>query len=464
MPDEQRGLVTRARPLFAPLDAQAREALEAYRQVLAGAHPVKPRHLADLPHDVKRLSLALTAERGPGPQANYLASPAVLSAYLHYFLPWNLYRLSRLFAGLAYDLPDGASVLDLGCGPLTMLQALWIARPALRARRLRFVCVDQTGQALRAGRALFEALSGEAGRAWSVETVQAPAHKAPQEPFRAVWSANAAGEMVRGRGEEGHESLERSAGLFLSRLAHDGELLLVEPGTRHGGRLLSRLREAFLEEGLAPLAPCVHHGPCPMLAPRWRSWCHFVFPAEDAPQWLSRLTRAAGLDKDRASLSFLRVAAQVPDPAADTYRMVSHRFPLAGGQGAYVCGEGGLRLLSFAAPTPGLVSGALVEARLPEPRERDPKSGAWLAPVGEAPVQPVPATPTAPADPAPRPPRGANPGQGPARKDAGAPRPPARGRRGGEPGRKPASGPAGRAGGKGGGRGGRGGPRGGGRP
>ncbi|GFK95027.1 hypothetical protein NNJEOMEG_02875 [Fundidesulfovibrio magnetotacticus] len=379
MPDERGVRPGRCVPLFPRPGAKAMQALEGYRQVLAQAHPLRPRHQAELPGEIKRLSLALTAERGPGPQANYLAAPGALAAYLHYFLPWNLYRLSRLFAGLAPDLPEGSSVLDLGCGPLTMVQALWIARPELRGRKLRFVCVDQTGQALRAGRALFEALSGEAGRAWSVETVQAPAHKAPQEPFRAVWSANAAGEMVRGRGEEGHESLERSAGLFLSRLAHDGHVLLVEPGTRHGGRLLSRLREVFLEEGLAPQAPCTHHDACPMLAPRWRSWCHFVFPADDVPRWLASLTRASGLEKDRASLSFLLAGAEVPEPAVDRWRVVSHRFPLAGGQGAYLCGGEGLRLLGFSTPPPGLVSGALLEARLPEPRERDPKSGAWLA-------------------------------------------------------------------------------------
>jgi ribosomal protein RSM22 (predicted rRNA methylase) len=383
MPDDLAATGFRAEPLFAPLTPGLVRALESYRQTLDAAHPLKGKHKALLHHDVKTLSLSLTAERGPGPRPNYLSAPASLSAYLHYFLPWNLYRLSRLFAGLDLDIPDGAAVLDIGAGPLTAVQALWLSRPKLRERRLRFVCVDQTGQALRAGRALFAALAGEAGRAWTIESVQAPAHKAPAGPFRLVLAANALNELSRGRGEEGHEALERMAELIASRVGPGGQALLVEPGTRLGGKLLARLREVFLEEGFSPLAPCTHGEACPMLAPRWRSWCHFVFPAKDAPGWLMRLTKLAGLDKERVSLSFLRMAADKPEYRADAARVVSHRFPLPPGQGCYLCSAHGLRLLTFGQAPFGLVSGALVSARFPEPGERDKKTGAWLTPLAE---------------------------------------------------------------------------------
>ena len=381
MPDDQAGRIRRAVPLFPRLEPDLSEALDNYGRILSAVHPLKPKHRAGLPQDVKRLSMALTAERGPGPQANYLAAPANLSAYLYYFLPWNLYRLSRLLTGLDFDLPEGATVLDLGSGPLTLAQALWIARPHLRSRKLRLVCVDQTGQALRAGRALFEALTGEAGKAWTVEILQAPAHKAPPGPFDLVAAANALNELAQGRGEEGHLALERTAEILAGRMSGEGRLLLVEPGTRLGGKVLSRLRDILLEEGLWPLAPCTHANACPMLAPRWRSWCHFVFPAEGEPRWLTSLTKQAGLDKDRACLSFMHMAATKPryDPARS--RVVSHRFPLPTGQGAYACDSCGLRLLSFRQSPRGLISGALLEADLPKPKERDPKSGTWLTPV-----------------------------------------------------------------------------------
>lgn len=380
-PEAKAARLRRAVPLFPRPSDELAAALAGYRQILEAVHPLKAKHRANLPQDVKRLSLALTAERGPGPQANYLAAPAALSAYLYYFLPWNLYRLARLFTGMDFDIPDGATVLDLGCGPLTLAQALWLSRPGLRSRRIRLVCVDQTGQAMRAGRALFEALAGEEGKAWTMELVQAPAHKAPMEPFDLVMAANAVNELARGRGEEGHEAQERLAGLLAGRLSAEGRLFLVEPGTRLGGMLLSRLRDILIEEGLFPLAPCTHAEACPMLAPRWRSWCHFVFPAEGAPEWLDRLTKLSGLDKDRASLSFLHMAARAPEYAPDRSRVVSHRFSLAEGQGVYACEGRGLRLFSFGQPPYGMVSGALVQAELPEPGERDPKSGAWLTPL-----------------------------------------------------------------------------------
>jgi len=380
------GRIRRAASLFPGLPPETAQMLAAYRDILTKVHPLAPRHLATLPFEVKRLSLALTCERGPGLKTNYLAAPANLSAYLYYFLPWNLYRLTRLLTGLAFDLPDGAKVLDLGCGPLTLVQALWMARPELRVRRLRFACVDQTGQVLRAGRALFAALAGEAGKNWTIELIQAPAHKAPSGPFQAVMAANALNELARGRGAQGREMLANVADMLACRLAPDGEIFLVEPGTRLGGKLLARLRGILAEEGLWPLGPCVHAKACPMLDVRWRSWCHFVFSAQDAPQWLMDVTKKAGLEKDRASLAFLRMSAASPryDPA--DLRVVSHRFALSGGgQGAYVCGADGLRLLTFKAPPRGVASGALLTADLPAPKERDPKSGVWITPAEEEP-------------------------------------------------------------------------------
>lgn len=381
MSDDQTGVLRDAVPLFSKPAPALAEALAAYRKVLDRVHPLKGKHRAGLPQDVKRLSLALTAERGPGPQTNYLANPANLSAYLYYFLPWNIYRLSRLLTGLNFDMKDGDSLLDLGCGPLTLAQALWIARPHLRERKLRLVCVDQTGQAMRAGLALFDALTGEAGRNWTIDIVQAPAHKAPGGPFQVVAAANALNELARGRGEEGHHAMERMAEMLTGRMAHDARLLLVEPGTRLGGKLLSRLREMLMEEGLSPLAPCTHSEPCPMLAPRWRSWCHFVFPSDGAPEWLTNLTRVSGLDKDRASLSFMHMSAAEPHHEEARSRVVSHRFTLPTGLGAYACDHTGLRLLTFPAAPRGMVSGALLEARLPAPKQRDAKTGTWLTPI-----------------------------------------------------------------------------------
>lgn len=376
------GVVERVRPLFARLKPETAKALEDYRKVLETVLPLKARHRDSLPRDVERLSRELTVERGPGPRANYLAGPANQSAYLYYFLPWNLYRLCRLLPGLDFDAPDGATILDLGAGPLTLAQALWISRPHLRQRALRLVCVDQTSHILRVGRALFEALAGR-DTPWRLELVHAPIHLAPREPVDIVAAVNAVNELGRGRGVEGHEALERLAVSLAERLTPAGRLLLVEPGTRQGGRTLSRLRGLFLEEGLSCLGPCVHGEDCPMLAPGWRSWCHFSVPAEAAPGWLGRLSALAGLEKGMVSLSYLEMAAAERRHAENQARIVSGTFPLPGGFGCYACAGSGLNLLTAPTRLPGLVSGALAELAWPERRGRDPKTGAWLCSVRE---------------------------------------------------------------------------------
>ena len=374
------GAVEHTRPLFVRLRPEAAKALEDYRKVLEAVHPLKARHRDGLPRDVERLSSDLTAERGPGPRANYLSGPANQSAYLYYFLPWNLYRLCRLLPGLDFDVPDGAVILDLGAGPLTLAQALWISRPHLRERSLRFVCVDQTSQILRVGRDLFQTLAGP-GCPWRIELVHGPVHLAPREPVDVVAAVNAVNELGRGRGVEGHETLERLACSLGERLAAGGRLLLVEPGTRQGGRTLSRLRGLLLEEGLSCLGPCVHGEECPMLAPGWRSWCHFSVPAEAAPAWLGRLSALAGLEKGKVSLSYLEMAAAERGHPDNQARIVSGAFPLPGGFGCYACAGGGLNLLTSSGRVPGLVSGALAELAWPERRGRDSKTGAWLCPV-----------------------------------------------------------------------------------
>jgi len=51
-----------------------------------------------------------------------------------------------------------------------------------------------------------------------------------------------------------------------------GVLALVEPGTPAGyGRVLVA-RDRLIAAGAQVLAPCPHHGPCPLTAP---DWCHF---------------------------------------------------------------------------------------------------------------------------------------------------------------------------------------------
>ncbi|MDR1445522.1 MAG: hypothetical protein LBI90_01365, partial [Treponema sp.] len=173
--------------------------------------------------------------------------------------------------------------------------------------------------------------------------------------------------------------------------------------------------------GRYPLAPCVHSAACPlpgnkrqntlpghgeinaslrkssrMTPAKWchvtPKWCHFAFAAGEAPAALRKLSAAAGLPKDRATLSFLFAGAlrdraagagvdgrrqNISDERQRRLRILSDSFPAGPSRGSYACGEQGLVLVK--GPAVGsLESGGLFLCNAPFDSERDPRSGALV--------------------------------------------------------------------------------------
>lgn len=137
--------------LFPPLSPDARRVLDGLPSLIDRVFPLPRRFRRLLGRDVAELSRLLTADRKERGES-YLGKPDLLSAYLRYFLPWNLYRLCRLLPALPLTLAGGDAVNDLGSGPLTLALALWICRPDLRPLALEFRCLDRTGTVLEAGK------------------------------------------------------------------------------------------------------------------------------------------------------------------------------------------------------------------------------------------------------------------------------------------------------------------------
>ena len=138
--------------------------------VIDRTFPLPGRFRAGLPGDVAELSRLMTINRGDR-GLSYLSRPNHLSAYLRYFLPWNIFRLCRLLEHLDIPLGSGDSILDLGSGPLSFASALWISRPDLRKQPLEIRCVDRTGPILDAGKKFFAALAGPDCR-WKIITIR----------------------------------------------------------------------------------------------------------------------------------------------------------------------------------------------------------------------------------------------------------------------------------------------------
>lgn len=405
--------------------------LAAIPDKLAAVFPTAGKDKRLLALNIARLSENLTSRRGELAGHSYWSEASLAGAYLWYFLPWNLLRLTSLLSGPRLALPAAAKILDLGSGPLTLPLALWLCRQDLREQPLSFTCLDSSAQALRLGKELFQALAG-ADSPWRFRLVSENILSTlprQEQDFSLVTACNVLNELKPAR----HVTLARHLDLhvenLMRRLAPGGRLLIVEPGNRLGGKIVSLARAAALGHGHDILAPCTHDGPCPLLP--WQAahegqsqhgtarerghsaWCHFTLPKEAAapPPWLDKLSREAGLSKEKLTLSWLLLEkgpdsaekeaagrrhpghelgnAPLAAPAALPGRVVSNALPLPGqnGKAYYVCSARGLVLLHSSR---SLRSGESVELHFTADARKDPKSGAWI--VGEEP----PARPTHP--------------------------------------------------------------------
>ncbi len=382
--------------LFPVPGPSLQEGMASLQDAVARAFPLKAKHRGALPGGIRRLSAFLTVERENLPR-DYMARPEYLSAYLNYFLPWNIYRQGRLLQGLLLDLPEGAHVLDLGCGPLTFLQSLWLARPHLRERGLVYEGVDRSEPALKAGREVFAALGGvvDAG-GWQVKTGRRLSEKG-RPAVDLLVAANFINELAAEGGPRRPDPEEASPEDQLlerweQQVREDGAILVIEPAMRNTARRVTKLRQAALRRGWRVAAPCPHDRDCPMTGTGSRPWCHFNFPAAGAPDWLLKFSRKVKLPKENSSVSFLLLqrgehcrvqVAPMPGMARQdvAVRVVSETFPLPGGRkGCYGCSAKGLVLLAGGANQDHPEPGVLLKAAWPQRAEKDRKSGAWLLP------------------------------------------------------------------------------------
>jgi len=346
------------------------------------------RFRGSLPSQVAELSRLLTGARGDR-GLSYLSRPNLLSAYLRYFLPWNLYRLCLVLAGLEKVFSAGDSIIDLGSGPLTLVSALWISRPDLRELPLEFFCVDRSSPALEAGKKFFAALGavGANENPWKLHLVKEDidfrkavlARKKNSAAF--VCAINIFNEVYEHLPHSDTNALRRMASnavrIMSEKAADDAFFLTMEPGIPQSGHFISFLRDAFLEIGRAPVSPCPHSAACPLCG--GKRWCHFAFEPKDAPNELQRLSAAAGIPKERLVFSFLLTGPAVKTEG-DKARVISDAFALPNCRyGRYGCSSRGLVLFAGEKSRIDKLScGSLFGPVFAEEEQRDAKSGALI--------------------------------------------------------------------------------------
>jgi hypothetical protein len=414
-------------------------AIDALEGVLDEVMPLQARHRAELRGDIRRLWEELTSDR-ESRSDEYLGTPAALSAYLRYFMPWNVFRLTSLLTNADFCLPDGAVVVDIGSGPLTLPIALWASRPELRDVPLTIYCMDRVERIMEAGLAIFETLCMRSGGRlppWRIVTRKDSFGAPVPEKAHLVTAANVFNEFFwKDKRSLGERSLD-TARTLLSYIRENGSVFVMEPGDPRSGSLISALRAALLAEGAAPLGPCPHSLTCPMpgifrhllppeetrtvkgdpnaapsryvlapvVMPKKRDkypWCHLGIDAIEAPSWLEALSEEAGLPKERAVLSYLwaargalarpPVGVPEPDRASERerraragrgilVRVVSEPFALPdGSSGQYACSSLGYTLLKRSRGEESFASGDLLEVAASPLARNDEKSGAIILP------------------------------------------------------------------------------------
>lgn len=398
--------------LFSALSKDAADILNNFDEIIQHTLPLNSRQQYQLPENIRRLSHQLTDER-PSRRMGYMNEAAALSAYIRYFMWWNLVRLTPLFAGFtdnALHLHDGDVCLDCGSGPLTVPIALWLGCPELRTKKLTWYCLDLSQTALSHGEDLYTAVAARTAQTtpdqqlWQIIRVKGAVGTEIKKKASFISCANMFNELFWNAEAPLEQLVKKYSGQILSYADSSASVLLIEPGVPRAARFVSLFRDALLRKGFSVLAPCPHESICPMDGRKGGKWCHFVLETDNAPSRLKKLSAAAGIPKDRASLSFVyaeRIATTETavdssvkkEPSANSsdrrssagknasadrmlrLRVVSDAIMLKNGTtGRYSCSEKGLTLAI--APEKTLTSGDFVCADNMGRTEIDRKSGA----------------------------------------------------------------------------------------
>lgn len=384
------------------IPSDALEILENFEKIVFETRALSSKQQALLPGQIKKLSHELTDDRGKR-RLGYMNDASAVSAYIVYFMWWNLVRLTRLFSNMpenAFALEDGDACLDLGSGPLTVPVALWLSRPELRSKKLAFYCVDLSQTVLSAGEELYYSVAAKTLKGdespWNIIRIKGTFGTKIRQTPKLVTCANVFNELAENTGMPSDYLAKKWCGEIESYFSKDENsarsVLIVEPADPHSARIVSLLRESFIRKGFAPVSPCPHSFSCPMSGRTSSNpggkWCNFAFSTEDSPRALLKLSEKANLSKERAGLSFVflqkNAGIQKIGPEKDKLllRVASDfiHLPDLKKSGYYCCSELGLVLAvdkSRVCPA----NGELISVKKPESAEnagRDKKSGAVI--------------------------------------------------------------------------------------
>lgn len=379
--------------------------LQDFDVLIQKTRPLNSRQIQQLPENIKNLSHLLTDNRSER-RLGYMNDKIQLNSYVRYYTWWNLVRLTKLFSNLPDEsFPQNDCVcLDLGTGPLTVICALYLAKPNLRNLKLSWYCLDVSSNSMIFGEDIFMSIvakiqqNNENFENWKIIRVKGSFGTHINQKADFITCANMFNELDQSSSMPPEFRVKKyfSQLMNYSTQSELSKFLLIEPGIPKAARTISLFRERFLKSDFSILSPCPHSNDCPMngfkaYTGSQNKWCNFAFSTEDAPQKLQKLSIKAKLPKERATLSFISVKksqktnktenSQQNKENNDLFcRINSDSFFLPHQKtGFYACSKMGLTLVETSKNNVEILhSGDLLKTKTPNKILNDKKTGAVI--------------------------------------------------------------------------------------
>ncbi len=318
---EKDALVRSVQKMFdsAKLSKESRIVLENFDEIVQGVRPLNSRQFVQLHRDIRNLSHRLTDEREER-RMGYMNANEELSAYVRYFSWWNLVRFTRIFSNLpenAFNLNDGDCCIDIGSGPLTVVIAMWLSRPELREKKLTWYCIDLSSAAMALGEDIYLSVAARlppkeknAPPHWNIVRIKGSGGAVVNKKAAFISCANMYNELSQISPEAPEKIADKQIRQLLSYGTDFPSIFIAEPGMPTAAHFVSLMRNRFIRKQFDIVSPCPHILECPMNGFNAKyggkvKWCNFDFSTDDAPSRLLKLSKNAGLPKERAVVSFV---------------------------------------------------------------------------------------------------------------------------------------------------------------
>lgn len=265
-----------------------------------------------------------------------------LAARLAFWFPRDVPKMASAVREIVAMGRVGLKVVDFGAGLGASHRGLAraMATPGAPSVTLDVTAVDDDREALK----IAQSIVRRAPREGNVEIKLRVDERLQRGAYDVVLYGQVVTELDLDQPEEKRVELHLERILHAANLLKpEGVIVIVEPALRPRSRHLQRLRSALIGRGLKVLAPCLHHGACPLLV-RETDWCHEDVPV-DVPDFLVPLAKKAGLRWEGLTFSYLIVSPTPPrlvdalTAAPNRERVVSSLLVTKGKSEAILCGD-----------------------------------------------------------------------------------------------------------------------------